>query len=79
MRHIEKRNQARRELSAGALIAALAMGCSATIGEPRVDLFLTCAQALLQTADVKTALAAERFNQFNKNGAPFDGLWANPA
>ena len=46
---------------------------------PQVDLFLTCAQALLQTADVKTALAAERFIQFNKNGASFDGLWAKPA
>ena len=33
MRHIEKRSQPRRESSVGALIAALAMGCSATIGE----------------------------------------------
>src|SRR5262249_20245656 len=32
---------------------------------PQVDLYLTCAQALLGTADPKTALAAERFNQFN--------------
>jgi hypothetical protein len=45
---------------------------------PQVDLYLTCAQALLQTTDPKTALAGERFLQYNPKGAPFDGLWAKP-
>jgi hypothetical protein len=43
---------------------------------PQVDLFLTCAQALLNTADPKTALSDERFNQFNRNAAVIDGLWS---
>lgn len=45
---------------------------------PQVDLFLTCAQALLKTADAKAALSAERFNQFNNNAQPISGLWAAP-
>jgi len=43
---------------------------------PQVDLYLTCAQALLQTADPLSALAAERFVQFNPGAAPIDGLWS---
>jgi hypothetical protein len=46
---------------------------------PQVDLFLTCAQALLGSEDAKGALSAERFNQFNPNAAPVEGLWAPPA
>ncbi len=46
---------------------------------PQVDLFLTCAQALLKTPDPKAALSQERFNQFNSNAAPVSGLWAAPA
>lgn len=46
---------------------------------PQVDLFLTCAQALLKTDDPKGALKAERFNQFNPGAAPIAGLWAPPA
>jgi hypothetical protein len=45
---------------------------------PQVDLYLTCAQALLKTADPKTALMAEKFWQNNSNGAPIPGLWAAP-
>jgi hypothetical protein len=45
---------------------------------PQVDLYLTCAQALMKTADPKAALTAERFMQFNKNGAPIAGLWSAP-
>jgi hypothetical protein len=43
---------------------------------PQVDLHLTCAQALLQTADPLSALAAERFVQFNPGAAPVAGLWS---
>lgn len=45
---------------------------------PQVDLYLTAAQALMNTADPKTALASERFNQFNRNAAVIQGLWATP-
>lgn len=45
---------------------------------PQVDLYLTCAQALMNTADPKGALAAERFISSNANGAPIPGLWAAP-
>jgi hypothetical protein len=45
---------------------------------PQVDLFLTCAQALLQTDDPKGGLEAERFNQFNQNASAIPGLWAPP-
>jgi hypothetical protein len=43
---------------------------------PQADLYLTCAQALLQTDDPKGGLSAERFNQFNQSAAAFEGLWA---
>lgn len=46
---------------------------------PQVDLFLSCAQALLQTDDPKGGLGAERFNQFNSNAAAIAGLWQKPA
>jgi hypothetical protein len=45
---------------------------------PQVDLFLTCAQALMQTDDPKGGLGEERFNQFNQNAAAIAGLWAPP-
>lgn len=45
---------------------------------PQVDLFLTCAQALLKTDDPQSVLSAERFNQFNPDAAPIDGLWSPP-
>jgi hypothetical protein len=45
---------------------------------PQVDLYLTCAQALLQTADPLSVLGDERFVQFNPTGAPIAGLWAAP-
>lgn len=45
---------------------------------PQVDLFLTCAQALMNSADAKAKLSAERFNEFNKNAAPIADLWAAP-
>jgi hypothetical protein len=45
---------------------------------PQVDLYLTCAQALLGTADAQAALSAERFNEFNRDAAPIPGLWAAP-
>lgn len=50
-----------------------------TQGRPQVDLFLTCAQALLQTADPKMALKDERFIQFSANAGVIPGLWAPPA
>lgn len=46
---------------------------------PQMDLYLTCAQALLKTADPKSVLAAERFNQFNSSSQPIQGLWSPPA
>jgi hypothetical protein len=46
---------------------------------PQVDLFLSCAQALLQTDDPKGGLEAERFNQFNPTASAIAGLWAPPA
>jgi hypothetical protein len=49
-----------------------------TQNRPQVDLYLTAAQALLQTSDPKSALAAERFNQFNPNESVIPGLWAAP-
>lgn len=42
---------------------------------PQVDLYLACAQALLQTADPLLALRDERFVQFNPSAAPIPGLW----
>ncbi len=45
---------------------------------PQVDLYLTCAQALLNTADPQAALSAERFNEFNPDAALIPGLWAPP-
>jgi hypothetical protein len=45
---------------------------------PQVDLFLTCAQALMNTADPQTALSAERFNEFNRDASVIPGLWAAP-
>jgi hypothetical protein len=46
---------------------------------PQVDLYLSCAQALLQTDDPKGGLQAERFNQFNPTASAIPGLWAPPA
>lgn len=42
----------------------------------QVDLFLSCAQALLQTDDPKGGLEAERFNQFNRDCQAIEGLWS---
>lgn len=48
---------------------------------PQADLFLTCAQALLQTDDPKGGLGDERFNQSGNspNASAIEGLWAPPA
>ncbi|HEX2861546.1 MAG TPA: DUF1552 domain-containing protein, partial [Lacunisphaera sp.] len=48
---------------------------------PQADLFLTCAQALMQTDDPKGGLGAERFNQSGNspNASAIEGLWAPPA
>jgi Protein of unknown function (DUF1552) len=43
---------------------------------PQVDLFLTCAQALMRTADPLAALAGERFLEFNPAAAPIADLWS---
>jgi hypothetical protein len=43
---------------------------------PQVDLFLTCAQALLKTEDPLSQLASERFTASNPNCAPVPGLWS---
>jgi hypothetical protein len=43
---------------------------------PQDDLFLTCAQALLKTADPKMALNAEAFWKSNTNAAAISGLWS---
>jgi hypothetical protein len=45
---------------------------------PQLDLYLTCAQALLKTSDPKSVLSSERFMQFNPNAAPISGLWSTP-
>jgi len=45
---------------------------------PQVDLFLSCAQALMQTDDPKGGLGAERFNQFNAGAGAISGLWEKP-
>jgi Protein of unknown function (DUF1552) len=45
---------------------------------PQVDLYLTCAQALLQSESPLDALEGERFLQFNPNAAPVEGLWEAP-
>lgn len=45
---------------------------------PQVDLYLTCAQALLQTSDPQSVLSTERFNEFNPDAAPIAGLWEPP-
>ncbi len=42
---------------------------------PQVDLFLTCAQALMQTDHPRGGLEAERFYGFNPDCAAFDNLW----
>lgn len=42
---------------------------------PQVDLYLTCAQALMQTADPVSALASEAFVSSNRECAPIEGLW----
>ncbi|HEX2877340.1 MAG TPA: DUF1552 domain-containing protein [Polyangiaceae bacterium] len=46
---------------------------------PQVDLYLTCAQALLGTADPLSVLSGERFVQFNANASVIPGLWSPPA
>lgn len=46
---------------------------------PQLDLYLTCAQALMKNADPKTALKDERFIQSNPNSAVIQGLWSAPA
>ena len=46
---------------------------------PQVDLFLTCAQALMQTDDPKGGLGDERFNEFNPTASAIPGLWSPPA
>jgi hypothetical protein len=43
---------------------------------PQVDLYLTCAQALLGTTDPLGALSAERFVQFNPRAATIPELWS---
>jgi Protein of unknown function (DUF1552) len=45
---------------------------------PQVDLYLTCAQALLGTADPLSALSSERFVQFNAQAAVIPELWSAP-
>jgi hypothetical protein len=45
---------------------------------PQVDLYMTCAQALLGTADPLSALSAERFVQFNPKAAIIPELWSQP-
>lgn len=51
----------------------------AASARPQVDLYLTCAQALLQNADPQSLLGDERFVEFNPKGAPVAGLWEPPA
>jgi hypothetical protein len=46
---------------------------------PQLDLYLTCAQALLQTANPLSVLGSERFVEFNPAAAPIAGLWSAPA
>lgn len=43
---------------------------------PQLDLYLTCAQALLNTSEPKSKLASERFMQSNPNAQVIQGLWA---
>lgn len=45
---------------------------------PQVDLFLSCAQALMQTDDPKGGLGEERFNDFTPGAAAIEGLWQAP-
>lgn len=45
---------------------------------PQVDLYLTCAQALLGTADPLSALSGERFVQFNAKASVIPELWSPP-
>jgi hypothetical protein len=45
---------------------------------PQVDLYLTCAQALMKTADPLSMLASERFKASNPNCAPIAGMWSPP-
>ncbi len=46
---------------------------------PQVDLYLTCAQALLGTAEPLSVLSSERFVQFNPKAALIPELWSLPA
>lgn len=46
-----------------------------TPNRPQVDLYLTCAQALLQSSAPLEALAGERFLEFTPQAAPVEGLW----
>jgi hypothetical protein len=46
---------------------------------PQVDLYLTAAQALLQTSDPLAALTGERFIQYNQGANVISGLWEKPA
>lgn len=50
----------------------------AAAARPQVDLYLTCAQALLGTADPLSALSSERFVQFNPKAAVIPELWSEP-
>jgi hypothetical protein len=49
-----------------------------TPSRPQVDLYLTCAQALLGTADPLSVLSGERFVQFNAKAAVIPELWSPP-
>jgi hypothetical protein len=49
-----------------------------TPSRPQVDLYLTCAQALLGTADPLSVLSGERFVQFNPKAAVIPELWSQP-
>lgn len=45
---------------------------------PQCDLFVTAAQAYLQTDDPMSKLSGEKFASSNRNAAPIPGLWAPP-
>jgi Protein of unknown function (DUF1552) len=49
-----------------------------SVSRPHVDLYLTCAQALLGSASPLEQLAGERFLEFNPGAAPIAGLWEAP-
>lgn len=46
---------------------------------PQVDLYVTAAQALLQSSDVLNLLSAEKFVADNRNASVIQGLWEAPA